>query len=499
MKIELNGVGVSQGEMIVLLNPDSKVEVVHRLGISTPPLGIGYIASFLRENGFPVRIIDNMVEKLTLEEILERTEGSSIVGISVTTPAFKKALYYARELKKRFQDILIIFGGPHPSFMPHEVLREGCVDAVCIGEGEYTMLEVAERVERGESLENVRGLVYREGDRIVENERREFIEDLDSLPFPAFDLMPLEKYSIFGDKLDHFPMITSRGCPFGCRYCVSSALFGRKFRARSAGNVVDEMEWLVNEFQAKRIAFSDDTFTLDKRRVEEICEEICRRGLDVEWTCTSRVDTVSRELLRKMKKAGCAHIYYGVESASERVLDYYRKGIKLDEVRKAVEMTKDEGISVTCSFIIGAPFETREEMRKTLRFSVELNPDYAQFSLLTPYPGTEIYEEAKEKGLLLTENYDEFTAVNPVLKNENLSPEDLFGMLKECYLKFYLRPKLIIEKLRRGDIGILMKMFRNVRRSFRGSETHFSALRKFLCSPALLALAQLFSKVSGAP
>lgn len=329
------------------------------------------------------------------------------------------------------------------------------MDAVCIGEGEETMLEVAEKVEIGESLENVRGVVYREDGRIVENERREFIENLDFLPFPAFDLIPLEKYTLFGERLGHFPMITSRGCTFGCRYCVSSALFGRRFRARSAENVVDEMEWLMNEFHAERIAF---------------CEEILRRGLDVEWTCTSRIDTVSDELLRKMKKAGCTHIYYGVESASERVLEYYRKGIKLEDVKRVVEMTKEEGLSVTCSFIIGAPFETKEEMMKTLRFSIELNPDYAQFSLLTPYPGTEIYEELKEKGLLLTEDYDEFTAVKPVLKNENLSPEELFRMLKECYLKFYLRPKLLFEKFRRGDLGILIKMFRNVRESFRTQE-----------------------------
>jgi len=456
--------------MIVLLNPDSKVEVVQRLGISTPPLGLGYIASVLRENGFSVKIIDNMVERLSPEELMKRIEGSSILGISVTTPAFKKALYYAKEIKKRFQDIIIIFGGPHASFTPHEILRNDCVDAVCIGEGEETMLEVAEKVEIGESLENVRGVVYREDGRIVENERREFIENLDFLPFPAFDLMPLEKYSLFGERLGHFPMITSRGCPFGCRYCVSSALFGRRFRARSAENVVDEMEWLVNEFQADRIAFSDDTFTLDKRRVERICEEILRRGLDVEWTCTSRIDTVSDELLRKMKKAGCTHIYYGVESASERVLEYYGKGIKLEDVKRVVEMTKEEGLSVTCSFIIGAPFETKEEMMKTLRFSIELNPDYAQFSLLTPYPGTEIYEELKEKGLLLSEDYDEFTAVNPVLKNENLSSEELSSMLKECYLKFYLRPKLLFEKFRRGDLGILIKMFRNVRESFRTQE-----------------------------
>lgn len=441
--------------MIVLLNPDSKVEVVQRFGISTLPLGLGYIASVLRENGFSVKIIDNMVERLSLEELLKRIEGSSILGISVTTPAFKKALYYAKEIKKRFQDIIIIFGGPHASLTPHEILRNDCVDAVCIGEGEETMLEVAEKVERGESLENVRGVVYREDDRIVENERREFIENLDFLPFPAFDLIPLEKYTLFGERLGHFPMITSRGCTFGCRYCASSALFGRRFRARSAENVVDEMEWLMNEFHAERIAF---------------CEEILRRGLDVEWTCTSRIDTVSDELLRKMKKAGCTHIYYGVESASERVLEYYRKGIKLEDVKRIVEKTKEEGLSVTCSFIIGAPFETKEEMMKTLRFSIELNPDYAQFSLLTPYPGTEIYEELKEKGLLLTEDYDEFTAVKPVLKNENLSPEELFRMLKECYLKFYLRPKLLFEKFRRGDLGILIKMFRNVRESFRTQE-----------------------------
>ena len=346
-------------------------------------------------------------------------------------------------------------------------------------------------MKQGKSLEGLKGLIYkdygnegwenrindcdencsikqRDGIRIVNNGPREFIQDLDSLPFPAYDLMPLEKYTVLGHRLEHFPMITSRGCPFGCRYCSSSLFLGRKFRARSPKNVVDEIEWLVGDFKAKYIAFSDDTFTLSKRRVIEICDEIIKRNLDIKWSCSSRVDTISKELLEKMKDAGCSAIYYGVESASQRVLNYYKKRINLERVKEAVKLTKKAGIEVICSFIIGSPYETKEDMKATLKFALKLNPDYAQFSILTPYPGTDIYREAKEKNLLLTENFDNYTAGKPVIKNFYLSPEEIKKFLRFCYLRFYLRPGFIIREIRKGNLGVVIETMRRALRKEEG-------------------------------
>ncbi len=448
--------------MISLVNPLLNTEVISKIDFKTPPIGLAYIASVLRENGFKVRIIDNVVEKLSLDEIVKKVKDSIIVGITTTTPTFNTALRYAKKIKSALKNVFIILGGIHASFMPYSALKHEFVDAVCVGEGEYTMLEVAERIERNKSLEGVRGLIFREGNRIVNNGRREFIKDLDELPFPAYDLLPLEKYSILGQRLEHFPMMTSRGCPFGCRYCASSKFMGRNFRARSAENVVDEMEWLHEKFGARYVGFGDDTFTLNKKRVLKICKEIVSRGLDVEWSCSSRVDTVNGEMLREMRRAGCNCIYYGVESASQKILEFYKKKIKIDQVVDAVKKTKENGIITVCSFIIGAPMETKEDMMKTLKFSIKLNPDYAQYSILTPYPGTEIYREAKEKGWLLTENFEDYTCGKPVLKNFYLSPREISRFLRYCYMRFYLRPSFIFREIKNKNVKVVFEIIKRL-------------------------------------
>ncbi len=448
--------------MITLLNPSAEVEVAKRLDITTPPLGLGYLAAVLRERGFKVKIIDDLVEKLSTKELFRRLKNSLVVGITSTTPTFNAALRYAQRIKEIFPHVFVILGGVHVTLKPRDALKHPFVDAVCIGEGEETIVEVAERVEAERSLEGVRGVHFRKDGRIVRNKPRSLISDLDSLPFPAFDLMPLEKYSLLGFRLEQFPVITSRGCPFRCRYCSSSLFMGRRFRARSAENVVDEIEWLIDEFAAKHIAFSDDTFTLNNRRVEAICDEIIRRGLEVEWSCSSRVDTIRPELLKKMRQAGCTTIYYGAESASPHVLKYYRKGIDIGKIERAVKLTKKAGISVVCSFIIGAPMETREDIERTISFAIKLDPDYAQFTILTPYPGTEIYEEAKRENLLITENYDDYTAAKPVLKNQHMSPDELLGLLKRCYLRFYLRPSFIVREIRKGNVGVVINVLRKI-------------------------------------
>uniref|UniRef100_A0A7C4WDV8 Radical SAM protein n=1 Tax=Geoglobus ahangari TaxID=113653 RepID=A0A7C4WDV8_9EURY len=449
--------------MISLINPNADVEVVRKLDISTPPLGLGYLASCLRERGFRVEIIDDLVERLSFDQILKRIKNSLIVGITSTTPTFNAALRYAKKIKEAFPNIFVIMGGVHATFKPYDALKYA--DAVCIGEGEETIVEVTERVESGKSLEGIRGIIYKERDKIFVNSPRKFIENLDMIPFPAYDLMPLDKYTVFEGRLEHFPVMTSRGCPFGCRYCSSSLFMGRKFRARSPKNVVDEIEWLINDFGAKHIAFADDTFTLSKRRVLAICDEIKKRGLEIDWSCSSRVDTINEEVLRKMKESGCSAIYFGVESASPAVLEYYKKKIDLNKVEKAVKLAKKVGIVTICSFIIGAPFEKKEDMKKTLEFALKLDPDYAQFSILTPYPGTEIYQEAKKKGLLLTENYDEYTAGKPVLKNFYMSPREISKFLRFCYVRFYLRPRFLLREIKKGNLKVVLGVIKRVLKS----------------------------------
>lgn len=440
--------------MITLINPASNVET-RKIKFLTPPLGLAYLASSLREAGFKVRVIDNMVENLSIEKILNAVKDSFMVGITSTTPTFKTALKYAKKIKSEFSDIFVILGGVHASYMPEKAITDGDADAVCVGEGEKTVVEVAENIESLKSLENVKGLYFREDGRIKFTGERDFIEDLDTIPFPAYDLLPMDKYIVVGKKLTHFPVITSRGCPFGCIYCATSSFMGRKFRKMSAERVAEEIEWLYHRFKARGIAISDDTFTLDRKRVERICEEMRNRRLDVEWSCSSRVDTVNRDLLEKMKKAGCGMIYYGVESANQKVLEFYRKRISLKKVEDAVKHTRNAGIGVTASFILGAPIETREDCLKTIDYAIKLDPDYAQFSLLTPYPGTELYSIAKENNWLITEDFDKYTAGKPVLKNETMSSEELKNLLSYAYRRFYLRPGYLFKRLLKDNAKIV--------------------------------------------
>jgi anaerobic magnesium-protoporphyrin IX monomethyl ester cyclase len=447
---------------IILINPPAlKVESCSLLGITVPPLGLAYLAAVLEKEGHLVKIIDAPVLKASLHQVERELECNQpgMIGVTSTTPTIYEALSVIKVAKKVCPNAVTVLGGPHASFLASETLK-GCreLDVTCRGEGEKTILELVRAVEQKESLSNVKGIVFRSGENIIETMPQPWIKDLDSLPFPARHLLPMDKYTILGKKSTIGNIISSRGCPFYCTFCESSLLFGRMFRARSPKNVVDEMKQLINEYHPKTIEFSDDLFTLNMKRTETICDEIRRRGLDIPWACSSRVDTVSRSLLRKMKKAGCILIYYGVESGSQRVLNLMRKHIKIEQIIKAIKWTKEVGIEILASFIIGFPGETREDMQKTIAFAKRLDVDYAQFSFATPYPGTELYQMAKEKGLLLTEDWSQYTAGKPVIAVDNSTKDDLTKLLKKAYQKFYLSPKLLLRHLSKRRFSLFFKV-----------------------------------------
>ena len=445
--------------MISLINPASDVETAKKIRFFTPPLGLAYLAGALVNEGFRVQIIDNAVENLTTDELVKRVKDSDIVGITSTTPSFNTALKYAKLIKSEIPETFVILGGVHASFTPIDAIKGGA-DAVCIGEGERAIVEIAKCIEKEKSVSEVKGICYRDSRSIKFTDERGFEENLDNLPLPAYDLLPMDKYSVVGRKLEYFPVISSRGCPFGCIYCVTSRFMGRKFRAKSAERVGEELQWLCDEFGTKQIAFSDDTFTLNRKRVLEICRELRERGLDLKWSCSSRVDTIDRGLSSAMAKAGCTLIYFGVESASENILRFYRKRIDMQRTKDAIETVKKNGIYTACSFILGAPMETENEMMETVEAAIRLNPDYAQFSILTPYPGTELYEIARKNGWLLTENFDDYTAGKPVLKNFHLPPERIQEILKYAYRRFYLRPRYILKRILSRDLFFVSGLLR---------------------------------------
>ncbi len=434
---------------VVLINPIDRTQLRRRLGLKAPPLNLLYLASFLEKVGRSVKVIDDNLHEMGAKKVAELVSKHNplVVGITAATATVKTALKYIHEIKRLLPNTLTVIGGPHVSFMAVETLNEcPALDAVVIGEGEETLAEVVDRWERGREID-VRGVVYRKGGRVKVNPPRPFLKNLDEIPFPARHLVPFESYKLMGNPIGS--MITSRGCPYSCEFCSSSLLMGRMFRRRSAANVAEEMEELVHKYKVRKIEFLDDVFMLNKKRAVAIAKEIRERGLDVSFVASSRVDGVDLEVLKELQKAGLSTIYYGAESGSQRILDLMGKGITLEQTKDAVKKSKAAGIKTIASFILGYPGETLEEIDQTIKFATQLDIDYAQFSILTPYPGTPIFYKLKEKGLLETEDWDRYTVLEPVIKYEKLglSKELVAKKLAEAYYKFYLRPKYLFKHL----------------------------------------------------
>jgi radical SAM superfamily enzyme YgiQ (UPF0313 family) len=262
-------------------------------------------------------------------------------------------------------------------------------------------------------------------------------------------------------------VISSRGCPFRCYFCASSRIFGGYWRGRSPRNVVEEIKLIHDKFGVKNIEFVDDTFTLNERRVEEICDEILRERLDISWGASSRVDSVNRELAEKMRRAGCWVVYLGIESASQEILDATGKRITMNQIAKAVRILKEAGIQVLGSFILGFPEETIETAEQTITLAKKLDLDYAQFSILTPYPGTPLYEYAKQNNMLLTRDWSKFTAIEPVMKLKNITPTQLKSLLEKAYLTFYVRPKMLWRLFRQKQFYIIKRTIKAVTKYLR--------------------------------
>jgi len=428
---------------IVLINPLDKTHVNEMLELQAPPLNLMYLGASLEKASFSVKVLDDSLKEWGYTQVNKLVEKLNplIVGVTATTATIKSSLEYIKSIKRLLPDVLTVIGGPHTTFLPIDTLKSlEELDTVVIGEGEETFTELAEKYEkRGKrGLEEVRGIAYRNQSRIKVNEPRPLIQDLDSIPFPARHLVPFKEYETSKNGQAH--IITSRGCTYSCRYCSSSLIMGRRFRARSPENVVDEIEELYDKYKIKEIGFIDDTFVLNRRRALAIADEIKERSLDITWSTSSRVNTIDKPLLSNLKRAGLQSIYYGIESGSQRVLNLMNKKITLRQSEDAVKIAKDLGIEVMASFMFGYPGETPAEMDKTIDFSIKLDPDYAQYSILTPFPGTHIYQKLEKKGLI-EKDWEKYTVLDPVIKYERfgLSRKIVKKKLFEAYFKFYRR------------------------------------------------------------
>lgn len=434
---------------VLLINPVDGTAVKNGLGLKIPPLNLMYLAAALEKASIPVKIMDDDLYQVGFEKMasLASKINPTVVGVTATTATIKNALEYVKSIKKVLPNALTVLGGAHPTFLPAETLKsEESLDVVIMGEGEETIVDLAEKYNKtgNSGLSEVRGITYNDDDKIRITEPRPLIKDLDSLPFPARHLVPFKSYELSNQAGG---MITSRGCVFSCNYCSSSLIMGKKFRTRSPENVADELEELSHKYGLREVAFLDDIFMLNKKRAGMIADEINNRDLDVSFIASSRVNTVDGPLLKSLKNSGMSTLYCGVESGSQRVLDMMGKGITLKQAEDAFKIAKKVGVDVVGSFILGYPGETVKEMDQTIDFSIKLDPDYSQYSILTPFPGTPIYYELKQKNLLGTENWDKYTVLKSVINYEKmgLSKKLVERKLTKAYLKFYTRPKYVIK------------------------------------------------------
>lgn len=422
-----------------------------------PPLGLMHLSSYLKKFGqknHQIKILDCQLEKINhehLEKIILE-ENPDIFGITATSFSLPAAIQAADIMKKINPETKIVIGGPHVYIYPTETLSLKVIDYIVLGEGEETFTELVNNIDRQNNLYKIKGLGFKKDGRAVINEQREPIKNLDSLPFPDRRLLPYEKYeSALSRKMPITTMFSSRGCPFRCLFCNRPHL-GKVFRARSAKNVVDEMEECV-KIGIQEIFFYDDTFTVDRERVADICEEILNRKLNIYWDVRARVDTVDEKLLILMKKAGCQRIHYGVEAGTQKILNTLRKGITLEQVEKAFSITRKIGIETLAYFMMGSPGETKEDILETISFAKKIKPDFVNFSITTPYPATDLYVLGLQKNLLPYDYWKKFAEnpsidFKPMVWEENLKKEELKKLLKKAYLSFYFRPGFVLKTLK---------------------------------------------------
>lgn len=419
-----------------------------------PPLGLLYVAAYLQKNSsHEVEVIDSQVEELSYSELAEKMRKSTPELVGITTMSFTlvDVLETARLVKKVSTDIPVVLGGVHPYIYPKETISFPEVDYLVLGEGEIAFTELLNNFGRTEKLKSTKGLVFHDDGEIINTGPAPPIENLDSLPFPARSLTDYQKYSSLVAKRSPITtMITSRGCPYRCTFC-SRPHIGKKFRARSSVNVVDEMEQCT-KLGIREFLIYDDTFTIDRQRVIDICEEILRRKLDIGWDIRARVDSVDRKLLEKLAGAHCERIHFGVEAGTDKTLKVLGKGITIEDVKSAFRWTREAGIPTLAYFMIGSPGETREDILTSMRLARELNPDFVHITITTPFPATELYRQGLEEGVWKEDFWRSFAVrpgknFRPLYWEKELSEEELWKLLKYAYKNFYNRPVYVMRQL----------------------------------------------------
>ena len=420
------------------------------LGKRLPPIGLMYVAAALEKAGFGVQMLDNYLMKKSSQEIKELITkiNPQIVGITCGSATYPRCVETAKAIKQVKPDCKIVVGGWHASYMPDSLLANPEIDYVIMGEGEGAITELAVAITNGKEAQAaaISGVACKRNGENIKNPPK-FIENMDEIPYPARHLLPLELYDRTIEFLNAKPadvMSISRGCVFNCGFCETRKLWGNICRGFSPQRVIGEIQDMMKKYGTKGIYFINDNFTLRKKETAELCKLMIEKKLDLEWVCDTRVDLVNDDLLALMSKAGCKTIWFGVESASPKILKGIGRNTTPEQVEKAFKLCKKNGIKVACSFMLGLPGETLKDMEESLKFAKKLNPDWCQFNTFIAYPDSRLYNELLESGKYV--KLDEFLLS---VKTDEYDYNSLMEVQRRFFKEFHMTPKQIIKRIRR--------------------------------------------------
>lgn len=426
----------------LLLNLPININDVSDYNGVLQPVGLSVISSFLKQQGCNVTLYDAFAYHEKRDNIIAYIKelNPKIIGVTLMTNHLPQTLPFLKDVKLLFPDVVTVVGGAHPSAAYESLLQNNNeVDVAVIGEGEYTMLDLIKSVQNGESFDQVKGIAWRPNGKVKVNPFREYIQDLDSLPFSDWESLPMENYfDVWTIKKNYANMILSRGCPFRCTFCGAKNALGRKQRKRSPEHILGEIKLLYDKYNVRNLLFSDSTLNVDNQWVQEICEGLLKLNKSLVWGCNIRADRIDKETLKLMKKSGCVKLFIGVESADNRILKSMRKGENIEKIEEGIRLINEAGLIPDMGFILGMPGETEESMKRTIEFAKRHKKSVCAFTLASPFPGTELYEDAKKEGFMV-EDWSKFDIYSIAYVPKGLTRKKLEYYYKLAAKSNYLR------------------------------------------------------------
>jgi anaerobic magnesium-protoporphyrin IX monomethyl ester cyclase len=428
-------------------------------GKKLPPLGLSYVAGALEKAGFQVEMLDNYMLNKPIEEVKQLLArlNPGIVGITCGSATYRRCLETAKAIKETLPSCKVVVGGWHASYLPDTLLEQSDVDFVVMGEGERAMVELSQQITTSNDPSlpaGIAGVGYKHDGSLMKNAPK-FTENMDEIPFPARHLLPMHLYDRTIEFLKAKPadvMNISRGCPFNCSFCETRKLWGNTCRTFSPARVMDEVRYMYEKFGTRGIYFINDNFTIKRNETEQFCDLLEKSGLDIEWVCDTRTDLVTKELLEKMRNAGCKAIWFGVESGSPRILKRINRTITLRQTENAFRLCKQVGIRVACSFMLGFPDETWEDLEATRKFADKLDPDWCQFNVFIAYPDSSLYQEILQSG-----KYDRLDDYLLTVKSDEFDYKSLMEIQRRFFHEHNGAPKRVLRRIRREGVLSFVK------------------------------------------